>query len=460
VGFLLQELKVDVMKSSGKSKIDGLPTLAGILANLNPDNYSGLKRKSLEWLRFAGLVIKDFLDNRCFLHASALSFSSILSIVPFFALAFAVLKGLGVHNFLEPIIIDKLAAGSPEIVDRVITYIDNTKMGSVGAMGLAALIFTVITLLGNIEQSFNDIWGVKETRSLNRKFSDYLSVIIIGPLLLLAATSITSSLQSQELVRWLINTEYVGGFILFLFKCIPYLSIWIALIFLYIFMPNTRVRFSSALVGGVLAGTIWQIAQWGYIHFQVGVAKYNAIYGALSALPVFMVWIYTSWLIVMFGIEIVYAHQNRTTFLNDMHHPFINHAAREMTALLILHAAANSYYHDKPPWTCERLAGEFGLPIKIVQELLTQLIEKHYLIASEGESPVYYPARALEHMSIAKIQDDLKNCGGSYRIKGMVESRAMLQDLLERMKTCAAPELAGITMKDLVSGADGEDCNP
>ncbi len=437
-----------------------MSTLAGILGGMDPDNYSGLKRKSLEYARFAGLVIKDFLEDRCFLHASALSFSSILSIVPFFALAFAVLKGLGVHNSLEPFIIDKLAAGSPEIVDRVITYIDNTKMGSVGAMGLAALIVTVITLLGNIEESFNHIWGVKETRSLNRKFSDYLSVIIIGPLLLLAATSVTSSLQSQDLVRWLINTEYVGGFILFLFKFVPYLSIWIALIFLYIFMPNTKVRFSSALVGGVLAGTIWQIAQWGYIHFQVGVAKYNAIYGALSALPIFMVWIYTSWLIVMLGVEIVYAHQNRNTFLNDTHHPFINHATREMTVLLILHAAAESYYHNKPPWTCERLAGEFGIPMRIVQELLAQLMEMRYLIASEGESPVYYPARALEHMSIAEIQDNLKNYGGSYQIKGMVESHVMLQELLERMKTCATPELAGITMKDIVARAAVEDCSP
>ncbi len=446
-----------VMKNAGENKADGSAPLAGTPGGMVPDGSSGLKRKLLGVLRFAGLLIRDFLEDRCFLHASALSFSSLLSIVPFFALTFAVLKGLGVHNSLEPFIISRLAAGSPEIVDRVITYIDNTNMGSVGAMGLVALIFTVITLLCNIEESFNDIWGVKETRSLNRKFSDYLIVLLIVPLLLFAATSVTSSLQSQDLVRWLINREYLGGFILFLFKLLPYLSIWIALIFLYIIVPNTKVRFSSALVGGILAGTIWQIAQWGYIHFQVGVARYNAIYGALSALPVFMVWIYTSWLIVMLGVEIVAAHQNRNTFMNDVHHPFINHGTKEMAALLILHAAAESYCHDKPPWSCERLAGELGLPIRVVQELLVQLIEKRYLFLSEGVSPVYYPARPLEHMVIAEIQDDIKNYGISCRIEGMVERRAVLQGLLERMKSSAAPELDGITMKDIVAGAAIED---
>jgi membrane protein len=428
--------------------------------DMNPDKYSGLKRTAISYARIAGLVIKDFLDDHCLLRASALSFTTILSIVPFFALAFAVLKGLGVHNTLEPFIIDKLAAGSPEIVDRIITYINNTKMGSIGALGLAALIITVITLLGNIEEAFNEIWGLRETRTFGRKFSDYLSVIVIGPLLLLAATSVTTSLQSQDMVQWLLNTEYIGDFVLFLFRLIPYLSIWVALIFLYIFIPNTKVRFGSALIGGLLAGTTWQIAQWGYIHFQVGVAKYNAIYGTLSVLPVFMVWIYTSWIIVLFGVEVVCAHQNRKTFLHDMHHPTINYATREMTALLILLSVAEAYYHDKTPWTCERLAGELGAPIRIVKDLLMQLLDKRYLVEAEGENPAYYPARDLEHIYILEILEDLKSYGSSYPIEGMAAGREMLRDLLAEMKSGASPSLAELTMKDIVINVSARKNSP
>jgi len=444
------------MKKVEKHKLDGMASLARKLLVMDPDKYAGFRRHLVTWFRNVGLVIRDFVDDRCFLRASALSFTTILSIVPFFALAFAVLKGLGVHITLEPFIIDKMAAGSPEIVDRIITYIDNTKMGSAGAVGLFALIITVVTLMGNIEEAFNGIWGVQETRSFTRKFSDYISVVVIGPVLLLAATSVTTSLQSQDLVRWLLDTEYIGDFVLFLFKLVPYLSIWVALIFLYIFIPNTKVRFRSALVGGLLAGTSWQLAQWGYIHFQVGVAKYNAIYGTLSVLPVFMVWIYTSWLIVLFGVEVVYAHQNRTTFQHDLRLPPINHATREMTALLILLATVEAYYEDEPPWTCERLTEELGIPMRIVQEILQLLIDKQYLVAAEGENPTYYPARAPEHMYIHVILEDLRNYGGSYRITGMEGSQEVLQKLMARMKSGAVPDLAGLTMKDIIKSSDKE----
>jgi membrane protein len=231
------------------------------LWELEPEAFTGLKRYAVKYLQILALVMRDFWDDNCLLRASALSFSTILSFVPFFALTFAVLKGFGVHNKLEPFILEQVAAGSHEIVDRIITYINNTNMTSLGAIGLITLIITVISLLGNIEEAFNAIWGVKETRSLYRRFSDYLSVLFTGPLFLLAAVSITTSLQSQTLVKWLVETSYLGDALLFLFRLAPYLIIWMALIFLYIFIPNTRVRFKSALIGGVLAGTLWELAQ-------------------------------------------------------------------------------------------------------------------------------------------------------------------------------------------------------
>ncbi len=422
----------------------------GNLCETDPEGNSGFRRISADSVRVVSVIIRDFLEDRCLLRASALSFNTILSLVPFFAITFAVLKGLGVHNTLEPRILSGLAAGSQEIAGRIIQYINNTKMGSVGAVGLVALIVTVVTLLGNIEEAFNDIWGVTETRSYSRKFSDYISVVVITPILLLAATSVTTSLQSETLVRWLLETEYVGDFILALFKFVSYISIWIALVFLYIFIPNTRVSFRSALVGGLLTGVIWQIAQWAYIHFQIGVSKYNAIYGTLSALPIFMIWIYTSWIIVLFGVEVVYAHQNRKTFLNDIHHPAINYASRELSALVLLLAVADSYDKDEAPWTCDLLAGETGIPVRIVKELLTEMVEGNYLVVTGGDEPGYVPARAPEHMLINEFIEFMKNHGEPCRIKGLDKISDAARDALSRFKPIAAGGPEKMSVNDLI----------
>ncbi len=438
------------MEKDGKNREFFSLMRSGKLWETDPDKHSGLHRFFIKCTRIIFLLIQNLLDDRCLIRAAALSFTTMLSLVPFFALAFAVLKGLGVHTRLEPFIIERLSAGSQEIADRIIVYIDNTKMGSVGAVGLVALIVTVITLLGNIEEAFNDIWGVRETRTFSRKFSDYVSVVVSAPILLLAATSVTTSLQSQSLVSWLLKTEYVGYLILLLFQLVPFVSIWVALVFVYVFIPNTKVRFRSALIGGLFAAIIWQIAQWWYIHFQVGVSKYNAIYGTLSALPVFMVWIYTSWIIVLFGVEVVYAHQNRKTFFNDIHHPSLNYASREMIALVLLLAAADSYYRDKPPWTCERFAGETGIPVRIVKELLAQLVDQKYLVVAKDADRAYVPVRALEHMYMYEILKDLKNYGESCHVQGMIRIREVLQDALCRLKPCVANGHEGITVKDLV----------
>ncbi len=425
---------------------------------LEPETFAGVRRHAVQYLQILTLVIRDFRDDQCLLRASALTFTTILSIVPFFALTFAVLKGFGVHNKVEPLILNKVAAGSQEIVAKIITYINNTNMTSMGAIGLVTLIATVISVLGNIEESFNGIWGVKETRSFYRKFSDYLSVVITGPLLLLAAVSITTSLQSQSVVKWLVETSYLGDALLFLFRLAPYLIVWMALVFLYIFIPNTRVRFKSALVGGVLAGTVWQLAQWGYIHFQVGVGKYNAIYGTLALLPVFMVWIYTSWLIVLFGVEVVCAHQNIRTFRLEVRNPSFSYSQKELLALAILQNIAIAFHFGRDSWTIEKLAENLDIPVRVVKELLTMLMENRYIRATAGEDPTYFPGRELDHIVIKDVLDTLKNYGDKCKINRMTKGEMSLQKVLTQLDAGMAAALEDLTLKDMVSEAtpDGD----
>ena len=197
------------------------------------------------------------------------------------------------------------------------------------------------------------------------------------------------------------------------FSVVPYLIVWIAFFSLYIFMPNTKVRLKSALVGGILAGTIWQLAQWGFIHFQIGVAKYNAIYGTLAALPVFMAWIYTSWVIVLFGVEVVAAHQGRKAFLHDFEPGELSYATREAMALVILLTVAGSFYREERPWTLERLADERNVPLRTARKILARLVASGYLLIAEGRG-AYYPARDLEHIRISALIRDLKHQGEEF----------------------------------------------
>ena len=402
----------------------------------------------MRFLRAALLVVRNFQDHKSFHRASALSFTTLLSIVPLLALAFAVLKGLGVQNSLEPLILQRFTVGSGEVVDKIVTYINNTKMGSVGAVGLAFLVVTVISLLGSIEESFNDIWGVEENRSIYRRFSDYLSVVVSGPLLLLAALSITTSLQSQNVVLWIVQKTYFGDLVLFLFHLLSYLIVWIALACLYIFMPNTKVRIGSAFVGGILAGTIWQIAQWGFIHFQIGVAKYNAIYGTLAVLPVFMAWIYTSWIIVLFGVEVVAAHQSKKTFLHDFEPGELSYATREATALGLLLTVAGSFFREERPWTLERLADERHVPVRTVRKLLSKLISAGYIVAADGGT--YYPARDLEHIRIGSFFKDMKHYGEEFPLRDSDPLGKMTHELVSKQDSMVDEALEDLTLKDLV----------
>ncbi|OHB25388.1 MAG: hypothetical protein A2X79_07500 [Desulfuromonadaceae bacterium GWB2_53_15] len=252
------------------------------------------------------MLVEKFLADRCLMYASALAFSSMLSIVPFLAILFAILTALNMHNVLAPMILSNVAAGSHEVVNRILHYISNTHVGSLGAVGLVTLLLSVMATLDNVEDAFNQIWGLKRGKKVHHKLRDYLVVIFSIPILVTLTVTITTSLQHQGVVQWFFHLPGFGHLLLILFRFVPYLSIWIALVCLYLLMPNTRVRVGSALAGGLVAGTIWQLAQWGYIHFQIGVSRYNAIYGTMALLPVFMVWILTSWVLVLAGMELVW----------------------------------------------------------------------------------------------------------------------------------------------------------
>lgn len=422
------------------------PKIPDFLHTETPEEWGGLKGRLFSILQLIYAISASFMAHHGPLRASALTYTTVLSLVPFLAIAFSVLKGLGAQNALEPML-QQLAGDSEETISRIIDYVNNTNMKSLGAIGLVVLILTVISLMGNIEEAFNAVWGVSETRSVQRRFSDYISVIIVGPILLLAATSMTSSLQSQWMLQWLIQNTYLGDAILLLFRFLPYLSVSIAMVFLYIFIPNTRVRFASAVTGGVIAGTAWELAQWGYFHFQVGVAKYNAIYGTLAAVPVFLVWIYTSWLIVLYGLEIVFAHQHHGHGLPGSSTVRLTATGREELAVALLVQVNLHFQKGGVPPSDQLLADQLNVPLWPLETVFDELERLGYLAATSGSPPGWLPARDPSEVQISEVIGALR---GDSALQAASPVLQLAEDVIrqgwEGSRTC----LEGMTVRDLL----------
>jgi membrane protein len=252
---------------------------------------------------FVIALARRFYSDQCLMYASALAYTALLSIVPLLALMFAVLKGLGVQNRLEPLLLSRLYLNQ-ETTDLIIGYIDRTNVSTLGTLGAALLIVTVISVLGTIESSFNHIWRVTQPRSLWRQVTDYLGVVLLTPLLLLAGVAITSATQVQQIMHWVFADEYVGPLATRILSLSPIVINATAIGVLYAIMPNRRPVWRPIVISALIAGFAWQLVQWTYVSLQVGVARNDAIYGALAQLPVTLVWLYVSWLIILGGAEI------------------------------------------------------------------------------------------------------------------------------------------------------------
>jgi membrane protein len=425
------------------------PEIPDLLHTETPEAWRGLKGRFFYILQSIYSVSISFTVHKGPLRAAALTYTTVLSLVPFLAIAFSVLKGLGAQNALEPLL-QQVAGDSEETISRIIAYVNNTNMKSMGAIGLVMLIVTVISLMGSIEEAFNAVWGVRETRSIQRRFSDYLSVVIVGPILLLAATSMTSSLQSQWLLQWLIHNTYLGDAILMLFRFLPYLSVWIAMVFLYIFIPNTRIRFASAVTGGVIAGTAWELAQWGYFHFQVGVANYNAIYGTLAAVPVFLVWIFTSWLIVLYGLEIVFAHQHRGHGLPGSSTFSLTATAREELAVALLVQVGLHFQKGGNPPTSQYLADQLNVPLLPLETVFDDLERLEYLVAAAGSESGWLPARDPSEVLVSEVIGALR---GVSSLQATTPALRLAEEVIRQGWDGSRACLEGVTVRDLLQKA-------
>ncbi len=431
-----------------------------LLWEQNPADLSLLQRIILRQVQTIALVLRDFSVNQCLLRSAALTYYTMLSLVPLLALTFALLKAFGVQNLLQPLIIEKLNVGDGQAADVILGYINNTQVTQLGAVGLVFLLVAVVSLLTNVEKTFNHVWGVKDIRPLLRRFADYLSVILAGPILIIGAISMTSTLASNNLVQKLIEMQMVGSFILLLFKITPFFFMWLAFTGLYVFMSNIKVEWRAAFIGGVVGGTLWQFAQVGYVHFQVGVGRYNAIYGTMAALPIFMVWLYLSWVIVLFGLGVCYAKQNLRTSGRDLRGTEVSRNSFDQVALAILVTLADRFTKGDKPLSNEQLAKFLYIPPRLCRSILRLLIGIGYVseLCTIAGRCQYQLGRSAEDLRLADILKEMGDFGEEALYLHPHPQTLIALETCRKIDGLVGEGLDGTTLKDLVSRCQDQNC--
>ena len=369
-------------------------------------------------LRTVILSFQGFTRNHGPLRASALTFFTLLSLVPVAAMAFGIAKGFGFEKRLQQELLDKFSA-QEEVVTQVIEFaqnmLTNTKGGMIAGIGVVVLFWAVIKVLGNIESSFNHIWGVR-SRTFIRKLSDYLTIMLVCPVLVIMSGSVTVFITSQvsaisgrfELMQMVGPAIYVG------LKVLPYTLIWILFTLTYMIMPNTRVRFDGALLAGVIAGSAYQVVQAAYIHFQIIVAKYNAIYGSFTALPLFLLWLQVSWFIVLIGAEFSHAYQNSDHVNETAGGLEMSISRTKLLALTICRHVVTVFHQGQPAQTAAQIADNLALSPALVDNLSDLLVKGNILVRIDSDSDnglPLQPARDIGSLTVGSVVAALEDVG-------------------------------------------------
>ncbi|MDR4503565.1 MAG: YihY/virulence factor BrkB family protein [Candidatus Scalindua sp.] len=425
--------------------------------NIRFENHSRTGIFLIKQLRLALLIIRGYRDHNCRLRASALTFYSLLSVVPVVALAFAISKGFGFEKNLEKQLMEKFP-GQEEILIQVVGFarslLEETKGGMIAGVGVAVLFWIVIKLLANIERSFNDIWGIRKSRKLGRKLSDYLSITLICPILIIMSSSTTVFIKTQ-IEHITERFEFFGAFsflILFLLKLFPYCLIGGVFMFMYVFMPNTRVRIRSGFVAGAIAGTVYQLAQLAYINFQVTVAQYNAIYGSFAALPLFLIWLQLSWMIVLFGAEISYVHQNAESFEFEAECLKISTSYKRLLSLCTANMVIKNFSQGEKPLTSDFISRALKIPSRLMGQILDELVESGIVsetYSDKVEESAYQPARDINMLTIKYTINALDKRGIHDIPVAQTKELKELSDILQTFSDTIEKSHANKLLKDI-----------
>ncbi len=437
--------------------VDKIRRLNDIIWNTSLSEISKRKSFILKQMRILVLAARGFLNDKVQLRASALTFYSLLSIIPFAAIVFAIAKGFDVDNNIKIIIQEKFqsqAANLNWLVNEAQTAIEKTSGGYMAGVGIIILFWSVMSLLTNIESSFNHIWQIRTSRPWHRKFTDYLTIMLIAPVFIILSISITLFI-SINLPDYMTNAPILDFFkpvISFLIKFAPYLLSWLALTILFIIMPNAKVKFIPALISGIIAGTLLQIIQWLYIDLQFGISKLGAIYGSFAAVPLFIIWMQSSWIVVLLGAEISFANQNVSRY--ELESEALNISAYQKRALMlmILHMIIRNFSLGEKPISASYLAANLKIPVRLARDILQDLSSANIVSiihANEEKERLYQPAIDINKLTVSFVFSRLDKKGVEQIMVIRNKDYEKIVSMLEKFDKLIAKSDANILIKDL-----------
>jgi membrane protein len=418
---------------------------------IDPSPLSLPSRIGIHALRLAIAVAMEFRHRLLDARAAGLVYATLLSLVPFLAVMFSVLKAFGVHQQIEPVLaqaLEPLGSKGQEITATIIGFVDNLKIGVLGVVGVAGLFYTTYSLIDKIEEAFNAIWLVREGRPWGRKFADYLSAVLVGPLLVVTAFGLLASVHSNVLVQRVLEIQPFGMLMLWAGQLLPFVILSGLFTFLFKFIPHTHVRFDSALVGGVTAAVLWGIAGEAFATFVAESANYSAIYSGFAVLILFLLWLYAGWLIVLIGAQLSFFYQHPTAYLSRLLWQQGTHAFRERLALNLLLVLARRYLKGDGPLGVDELAIELHLPVSLVEEQVQHLVEAGLLglmAKPEGISL----AKPIELISVMEVLNAVHK-GRVADATVQLDADDSVRETLRRRDEAVATALAGQTLRSLI----------
>ncbi|MBW2652648.1 MAG: YihY family inner membrane protein [Deltaproteobacteria bacterium] len=378
-----------------------------------------------QWI---SLSIKDFYRNRCILWAAALTYTTVFALIPLLAVTFSLFHAFGGLKELEekirPLILKVMVPGAQEkLIATIDSLIERLNAGAIGAVGTVLVFLSAIFLIGQLEIILNEIWGLKKHRPFFYRLALYWTAITVGPPLLALSIGIPATLSSYQAVSWLEN--YIN---LDFFTFLPYILIWCAFTGLYTFMPNTKVRFLPAAIGGIMGGTIWQIAGIGFTLYTSRILVYSKIYGSLGLIPLFFLWLFISWSIFLLGAELSFTFQNFQLLRNGLKVHSPSYKEREYLSLRILIAVGKNFLAKKNPLTFKGIAKQLNLPPNLTKELISSLLDSNLLIELDGyEQEAYIPGRSLDAI---RMSDVICTVQGNQRLSTESEEDKIILELL------------------------------
>jgi membrane protein len=412
------------------------------------------KRMPIFWIRVLQLLIQDFWTGEITLRATGLVYTTLLSIVPLMAFVFAILKAFGVQEDLEPMLFDflsPLGEKGEEISGRIINFVDNLKVGVLGVIGLLVLLYAVVSLVQKVENGLNYIWRVREVRTFGERFSHYLSVLVIGPVLLISALAITATISSHSMTQHIIEIEPLGRLLVVGIKLLPYLLVIAAFTFTYAFVPHTHVQFRSALAGGIFAGVLWQFASWAFEALTVSSTRLTIIYSSFAILVMFMAWVYLCWLILFVGAQVAFYVQNPELVHHGHGHEEVGGRTLERVALHVMYLIGRCYYDNKLPWSREELARRLRVPTDTVLDVLGRLRENGLVMLVSGRIRRYVPARDMGTITLRDIISAIRrNPPSSVDVDRNLRVVASVDEVMDKLDRAIDNALGDTTLRSLV----------